>query len=206
MLYYNEDMTEKKNRTKSGCLWLILLALAFLVVLSPLVLRGIGRLLTSADTLENADMAVALSGDTGDRVSEAALLMRDSYVDGIIITYTNEEARDALFNEAVKKEISGGKIYTTYATVSNTVDEAKAVRDLTDERTWDSLIVITDPFHALRTRIIFRDIFQDTGVKIQVRTVADHWYQANTWWKTTEGVNLTIQEYLKIFLYYFGRY
>ncbi len=151
-------------------------------------------------------MAVALSGDTGDRVSEAALLMRDSYVDGIIITYTNEEARDALFNEAVKKEISGGKIYTTYATVSNTVDEAKAVRDLTDERTWDSLIVITDPFHALRTRIIFRDIFQDTGVKIQVRTVADHWYQANTWWKTTEGVNLTIQEYLKIFLYYFGRY
>lgn len=206
MLYYNEDMTEKKNRTKSGCLWLILLALALLVVLSPLVLRGIGRLLTSADTLENADMAVALSGDTGDRVSEAALLMRDSYVDGIIITYTNEEARDALFNEAVKKEISGGKIYTTYATVSNTVDEAKAVRDLTDERTWDSLIVITDPFHALRTRIIFRDIFQDTGVKIQVRTVADHWYQANTWWKTTEGVNLTIQEYLKIFLYYFGRY
>lgn len=206
MLYYNEDMTEKKNRTKSGCLWLILLALALLVVLSPLVLRGIGRLLTSADTLENADMAVALSGDTGDRVSEAALLMRDSYVDGIIITYTNEEACDALFNEAVKKEISGGKIYTTYATVSNTVDEAKAVRDLTDERTWDSLIVITDPFHALRTRIIFRDIFQDTGVKIQVRTVADHWYQANTWWKTTEGVNLTIQEYLKIFLYYFGRY
>jgi len=206
LLYYNEDMTEKKNRTKSGCLWLILLALALLVVLSPLVLRGIGRLLTSADTLENADMAVALSGDTGDRVSEAALLMRDSYVDGIIITYTNEEARDALFNEAVKKEISGGKIYTTYATVSNTVDEAKAVRDLTDERTWDSLIVITDPFHALRTRIIFRDIFQDTGVKIQVRTVADHWYQANTWWKTTEGVNLTIQEYLKIFLYYFGRY
>ena len=199
-------MTEKKNRTKSGCLWLILLALALLVVLSPLVLRGIGRLLTSADTLENADMAVALSGDTGDRVSEAALLMRDSYVDGIIITYTNEEACDALFNEAVKKEISGGKIYTTYATVSNTVDEAKAVRDLTDERTWDSLIVITDPFHALRTRIIFRDIFQDTGVKIQVRTVADHWYQANTWWKTTEGVNLTIQEYLKIFLYYFGRY
>ncbi len=184
----------------------MLSVVTLLVVLSPLVLRGVGRLLTYADPLKQADMAVALSGDTGDRVSEAAILMRDSYVDGIIITYTNEEARDALFNEAVKKEISGGKIYTTFATVSNTVDEAKAVRDLTDERTWDSLIVITDPFHALRTRIIFRDIFQDTGVSIQVRTVADHWYQANTWWKTTEGVNLTIQEYLKIILYHFGRY
>lgn len=199
-------MDARKNRKRSGCLWLILLAVIFLIILSPIFLRGVGRLLTYADPLRPADMAVALSGDTGDRVSEAALLMRDSYVDGIIITYTNEEARDALFNEAVKKEISGGKIYVTYATVSNTVDEAKAVRDLTDERTWDSLIVITDPFHALRTRIIFRDIFRDTSVSIQVRTVADHWYQANGWWKTTEGVNLTIQEYLKIILYYFGRY
>ena len=205
-MYYNEDMTEKNNRTKSVCLWLIILAVVLLVILSPLVLRGLGRLLVYADPLEKADMAVALSGDTGDRVSEAAILMRDGYVDGIIITYTSEEARDALFNEAVNKEIWGGRIYTTYATVSNTVDEAKAVRDLTDERTWDSLIVITDPFHALRTRIIFRDIFQDTGVSIQVRTVVDHWYQANSWWKTKEGVSLTIQEYLKILLYNFGRY
>ncbi|HOW92511.1 MAG TPA: YdcF family protein [Anaerolineaceae bacterium] len=177
-----------------------------LVILSPLLLRGLGQLLVYADPLEQADMAVALSGDTGDRVSEAAILMRNGYVEGIIITYTNEAARDALFNAAVKKEISGGRIYTTYSTVSNTVEEAKAVRGLTDERTWDSLIIITDPFHALRTRIIFRDIFQGTGVSIQVRTVPDHWYRANTWWKTSEGVSLTVQEYLKIFLYYFGRY
>lgn len=199
-------MSEKKNRSKSGCLWLILSMMVVLVILSPLLLRGLGQLLVYADPLEQADMAVALSGDTGDRVSEAAILMRNGYVEGIIITYTNEAARDALFNAAVKKEISGGRIYTTYSTVSNTVEEAKAVRGLTDERTWDSLIIITDPFHALRTRIIFRDIFQGTGVSIQVRTVPDHWYRANTWWKTSEGVSLTVQEYLKIFLYFFGRY
>lgn len=199
-------MSEKKNRSKSGCLWLILSMMVVLVILSPLLLRGLGQLLVYADPLVQADMAVALSGDTGDRVSEAAILMRNGYVEGIIITYTNEAARDALFNAAVKKEISGGRIYTTYSTVSNTVEEAKAVRGLTDERTWDSLIIITDPFHALRTRIIFRDIFQGTGVSIQVRTVPDHWYRANTWWKTSEGVSLTVQEYLKIFLYYFGRY
>lgn len=199
-------MSEKKNRSKSDCLWLILSMLVVLVILSPLLLRGLGQLLVYADPLEQADMAVALSGDTGDRVSEAAILMRNGYVEGIIITYTNEAARDALFNATVKKEISGGRIYTTYSTVSNTVEEAKAVRGLTDERTWDSLIIITDPFHALRTRIIFRDIFQGTGVSIQVRTVPDHWYRANTWWKTSEGVSLTVQEYLKIFLYYFGRY
>jgi len=206
LLYYNKVMSDNKNRSRSGCLWLILALVVLLFIFSPFVLRGIGQLLVHADPLEKADMAVALSGDTGDRVSEAAMLMRDGYVEGIIITYTNEAARDALFNAAVKMEISGGRIYTTYATVSNTVEEAKAVRGLTDERTWDSLIIITDPFHALRTRIIFRDIFEGTGVSIQVRTVPDHWYRANTWWKTSEGVSLTIQEYLKIILYYFGRY
>ena len=181
------------------------LVLLFVLIL-PLFLRGIGALLIFADPLEKADMAVALSGDTGDRVSEAALLMRNNYVDGIIITYTDEKARDALISEAVKKEISAGRIYVTYATVSNTVDEARAVRELAAERAQESLIVITDPFHTLRTRIIFRDIFEGSGIKIQVRPVADHWYRSDSWWKTREGVNLTIQEYLKIVLYFFGRY
>lgn len=196
----------KRQRSGKGCWWLIPALILLIVVSLPLFLRGVGALLIFADPLEKADMAVALSGDTGDRVSEAALLMRNSYVDGIIITYTDEKARDALISEAVKKEISAGRIYVTYATVSNTVDEARAVRDLAAERAQESLIVITDPFHTLRTRIIFRDIFEGSDIKIQVRPVADHWYRSDSWWKTPEGVNLTIQEYLKIILYFFGRY
>jgi len=206
-MHTDSHLTDTKRQSSGkGCWWLIPVLVLLFVLILPLFLRGIGALLIFADPLEKADMAVALSGDTGDRVSEAALLMRNNYVDGIIITYTDEKARDALISEAVKKEISAGRIYVTYATVSNTVDEARAVRELAAERAQESLIVITDPFHTLRTRIIFRDIFEGSGIKIQVRPVADHWYRSDSWWKTREGVNLTIQEYLKIVLYFFGRY
>lgn len=202
----NRTQNQNAPRSRKGCWWLLLALIVLFVLVFPLILRGVGELLVFDDPLEKADMAVALSGDSGDRVSKAAELMRDNFVEGIIITYTSDEARDALINEAVKYEISAGKIYTTYSTVANTVDEAKSVRDLTDERTWDSLVVITDPFHVLRTRIIFRDVFARTNINIQVRSVTGHWYRADSWWKTREGVRVTLQEYLKILFYKFGKY
>jgi uncharacterized SAM-binding protein YcdF (DUF218 family) len=189
-----------------GCLWVFVTLLFVILISTPFILRAIGEKLTKADPLEPANMAVALSGDEGDRVKEAALLLRNGYVDGIIITYTSKEARDALIADAVHKEISGGKIYVTYATVTDTVEEAKAVKDITGDHTWDSLIVITDPFHVLRTRIIFRDVFQDTRISIQVRPVPDHWYHADSWWKTRKGIIFTLEEYAKIILYHFGKY
>ena len=202
----NQSIDTKEKPKRKGCLWFLLVLLVILVIATPFILRAIGEKLTEADPLEPANMAVALSGDEGDRVKEAALLLRDGYVDGIIITYTSKEARDALIADAVHKEISGGKIYVTYAKVTDTVEEAKAVKDITGDHTWDSLIVITDPFHVLRTRIIFRDVFENTGISIQVRPVPDHWYQADSWWKTRKGVIFTFEEYTKIILYRFGRY
>lgn len=201
-----DPKNSNRQRSGKGCWWFIIVAVLVLVLATPLILRGIGAALIYADPLEIADMAVALSGDEGDRISEAAELMRNRYVDGIFITYTDNFARDQLISEAEKKDIPPDRIYVTYTTVANTVDEARAVLDLAANRAQESLIIITDPFHTLRTRIIFRDIFEGSGISIQVRPVPDHWYRADSWWKTEEGVSLTIQEYLKILLYRFGKY
>lgn len=195
-----------QKRSGRGCWFVIIVIVVLFALSSPLILRGIGAALIYADPLEKAGLAVALSGDEGDRISEAAELMRNHYVDGIIITYTDEATYDQLISEAGKKDISPDRIYVTYTMVSNTVDEARAVLDLAANRAQDSLIIITDPFHTLRTRIIFRDIFQGSGISIQVRPVPDHWYQADSWWKTAEGVSLTFQEYLKILFYRFEKY
>ena len=98
------------------------------------------------------------------------------------------------------------KIHVTEATVSNTVEEARAIRTLATNKGADSLIVITDPFHTLRTRVIFKHELRDRAIDIQVRPVGGHWYRSDTWYKTPEGIRLTIEEYLKIILYYFGKY
>jgi len=193
----------KKNR---GCCLAVLVFVLLVLAASPFILRGLGGLLIYADPLEKADAAVALSGDTGDRVAEAARLFDEHYVDELYITYTSDAARDTLIRDANQGGIDLNKIYVTEATVSNTVEEARAIRTLATNRGAESLIIITDPFHTLRTRVIFRHELRDRAIKIQVRPVVGHWYRSNTWYKTPEGITLTVEEYLKILFYYFGKY
>ena len=208
MVGYNRVMKTVSNRTGSyrGWFFLITFLIIVFVLTAPLILRGIGALLIYADPLKDADSAVALSGDTGDRISEAAWLYNNQFVDYLIITYTDESARDALIWAAQQEGIPRERVVVTEMQVTNTVEEAKAVRALALERAQDSVIIITDPFHTLRTRLIFRNELAGSGIKIQVRPVVGHWYRSTTWWRTVEGRRYTIEEYLKILLYYFGKY
>lgn len=196
----------KKRNSTCSCGLILLILLVLLILSAPLILRGIGAFLIYADPLEDADSAVALSGDTGDRVSEAAWLYENQFVDYLFITYTDEPARDALLWAAQLEGFPGERVIVTEMQVANTVDEARAIRALAEERAQDSLIIITDPFHTLRTRIIFRNELLGSGISIQVRPVVGHWYRSTTWWRTPEGRRLTLEEYLKILLYFFGKY
>lgn len=189
-----------------GCSWVLLILLLLIVLTAPLILRGIGAVLIYADPLQDADSAVALSGDTGDRVSEAAWLYDNNYVDYLFITYTDEPARDALIWAAQQEGIPRERIVVTDMQVLNTVDEARAVRALAEERAQESLIIITDQLHTLRTRVIFRNELRGSGIDVQVRPVVGHWYRSTTWWRTAEGRQHTLEEYIKIFLYFFGKY
>ncbi|HNS06710.1 MAG TPA: YdcF family protein [Anaerolineaceae bacterium] len=199
-------METNKKKSGCGCGLAMLILLVVVVLTSPLILRGIGALLIYADPLKEADSVVALSGDTGDRVAEAARLYQKQYASYLFITYTDEPARDALIRAAVIEGIPADRVIVTEMQVSNTVDEARAIKALAKERAQDSLIIITDPFHTLRTRIIFRNVFRGSGIDVQVRPVGGHWYRSTTWWRTAEGRRYTLEEYLKILLYFFGRY
>lgn len=200
------DMETNKKKPGCGCGLAMLILLVVVVLTSPLILRGIGALLIYADPLKEADSVVALSGDTGERVAEAARLYQKQYASYLFITYTDEPARDALIRAAVMEGIPADRVIVTEMQVSNTVDEARAIKALAKERAQDSLIIITDPFHTLRTRIIFRNVFRGSGIDVQVRPVGGHWYRSTTWWRTAEGRRYTLEEYLKILLYFFGRY
>ena len=199
-------METNKKKPGCGCGLAMLILLVVVVLTSPLILRGIGALLIYADPLKEADSVVALSGDTGERVAEAARLYQKQYASYLFITYTDEPARDALIRAAVMEGIPADRVIVTEMQVSNTVDEARAIKALAKERAQDSLIIITDPFHTLRTRIIFRNVFRGSGIDVQVRPVGGHWYRSTTWWRTAEGRRYTLEEYLKILLYFFGRY
>ena len=200
-----------KRRLGCGIGCALVLLLALLVALRGLWLPLIGGALIVADPLRPADAVVPLGGGERGRVTQAAALVRqgdagwliatDSEIDlpGIRDSWADLVRREAIWQGTPEERIvdAPGIVTTTYA-------EALAVRRLALARGWRSLIVVTDPYHTRRARLIFRDVFRDTGVQVIVRPVEDAPYRADAWWRTEDGLRETWTEYLKTLLYGVG--
>jgi len=194
---------------KPGCLGLGCAAMVFLPLLLYFFLWAAGGFLVTADPLKTVQAVVVLSGDDGPRLAYAAKLYRQQEAQYLIITETGEripEVRSSLADMAVKRAIDQGveedRIIITSGKSQNTVDEAGAVRQVVEDHNLTRLIVVTDPYHTFRTRLIFRD--QLPGVKLIIRPVPEHWYRSNTWFLSKEGWRETGSEYIKILAYLVG--
>ena len=182
------------------------------IVVAFAILWLAGALLVVADPIQPADAAVALSGGDNTRIDEAVYLYQKKYMEYIILTETeiplpekSGEHSTLMRYITMEKGVPGQQVIITKQQAQSTYDEAKAVLQLMKQRSFDSLIVITDPYHTFRTRLIFRDIFRDEGIRIAVHPVHDHWYKSSTWWLHREGWQVTIQEYIKLFGYLLGK-
>lgn len=189
---------------KSCCLfWLIALP-----VITILFLTMLGGILVVADPLQKADAIVVLSGGDEHRIDEAIRLYQEEYADTIILTETGAFLEE--FNAEYSKErrlvllnagIPGGAIMITPRNAASTRDEAKDVKALIQSMHPGVLLVVTDPYHTLRTRMIWEEVFQGTETEILVRPVRDSWYSSSTWWLSKAGWKNTINEYVKLFGY-----
>jgi uncharacterized SAM-binding protein YcdF (DUF218 family) len=66
------------------------------------------------------------------------------------------------------------------------------------------VIVVTDPFHTQRTRMIFREVFDGSGRSVRVHPVPGHWYRSGTWFLSVAGWGNTLREYAKMTGYMLG--
>jgi len=211
---------EKKKRRGcflSSCLAGIggLVGLILLIIVSPVILEvllwSLGGYLIVADPIEPVDAVVILSGGTDDsRLDEAARLYTDKITDKIIITETGENlpgssvirsffTRQQLGELGVPEEA----IITTEKHVSSTWSEARVVMKLMLGLEMKSCIVVTDPFHTRRARLVFRDEFTPRGIKVLIQPVRGHWYKSSSWWTSRRGWDVTIDEYSKLIGYEF---
>ena len=201
---------EQKGKSRSclltagGLLGIPLLGILVLVVLE-IILWGIGGILVVADPLVESDAGAILSGGDSTRLKEAASLYWDGYIDYLILTetgITNQELNtnysSLIRMQAIEMGFPSTAILITNIEVQNTADESRAVLQMARDNGFTSLIIITDPFHTLRTRLIFNKTFKDSGISICVRPARDHWYQSDTWWLTSRGIKATINEYVRL--------
>ncbi len=187
-----------------------LVVLLVFFVLLYLVLRAIGAFLITGDSLKKGDAVVALGGGGEWRVVEAVRLVQEGYGRWLVITEPGELAPgDGLGSRffqqtAVEEGLSPYAILLTEGVQDSTYDEARAVLQLMEKHNLQTVIVVTDPFHTQRTRMIFREVFDESGRSVRVRPVPDHWYRSGTWFLSAEGWGNTLREYVKMIGYILG--
>lgn len=199
------EIKAQKNRLRRvSCLAVLLL----LPVLAIFLLSVMGAVLVIADPLEKADAIVMLSGGGEERIRETIRLYQEEYAQIIILTETGAVLKgyNAEFSKEqrlifIDAEIPATSIWITPHHAASTRDEAKDVRALVNNRNVRALIVVTDPYHTLRTRMIWNEVFADNGIKIIVRPTRDSWYRSTTWWLSPEGWRNTLNEYVKLASY-----
>lgn len=216
-LCYNEGMetksqdTRQQSRACCGVWALILVGLLPLLIYA--VLTAAGGILIVGDNLRRADVVVLLGGGDPQRLDEAVRLYHDRYAALMVMTETGEsDPKTGLLYSQLQKEAAMADgvpqtgIVFTEKHGNNTYDEARAVRKLLEQASGriNSAIIVTDPYHTLRTRLIYREIFKDSKIKIYVRPVRGHWYRSTTWWQSRAGWEATITEYAKLFAYFMG--
>lgn len=207
-----DEMNPRKPARRGCCGAFGLLLLGALPILAYLILWGMGGILIVGDSLQKSDVVVLLGGGDRQRMQEAVEIYQDKLAGMVVLTETGEtDPESGLLYSALQKEemiglgVPDGGIVFTEEHGNSTYEEAAAVRKLlTQSGKVQSAIIVTDPYHTLRTRLIFRDAFRDTGIRISVRPVRSHWYRSTTWWQSAEGWEVTLSEYAKVFAFLLG--
>lgn len=198
-----ENQTGGIKKAKSTCFGYLVFLL--ILVLTPIFiyisLVAAGAMLIIADPIHPVDAVVILSGDKGDRLGMAGDLRNRGYANDLIVTNTDESANKHLVTQAALIGFAPENIFITDLKVDSTLDEALALRDFAQSKGWNSFIVVTDPPHSFRTRLIFRRELRSSGISVFVRPVVGHWFRSTNWFHTPEGWNYMFLEIGKIFNY-----
>lgn len=204
-----EDKSRPKHSSKllpAALVVMILMSLLFV----EFFLRAAGGILIVADPLEESDAAYVLSGGGIERLEEAALLYKNKDVNQVILTDTGitlpeyGDYTKIMRFEATRLGIPPGAILITEQVVTSTWEEAVAAKKTFKSRGIASAVIVTEPYHSLRTKLIFNRIFRGSDIIITIHPVRGHWYQSTNWWQTLAGWELTINEYFKLLAFFLG--
>jgi uncharacterized SAM-binding protein YcdF (DUF218 family) len=179
------------------------------------ILRGAAELWVVSDGLGQADAIVVLGGGLDVRPFAAADLYKRGFAPQILVANVRlgpveelkilprhtELNRDVL----VKLGVPSAAIIPFGEGVSNTYEEARAVRDWATSSGARSLIIPTEIFPARRVRWIFQHELAAAGVRVSVLALTPREYSREDWWRHEQGL-ITFQNELLKFVYYRFKY
>lgn len=207
---------EKKLNRPSIFRWIILLLVIAYVILYYYrvpILTCLGSYLIVQHTPAKADLIVFTIGKPIERGLTAAELYKKGLAQYIFITreelpdaYTLLEGKKAHYPETkdlVVTMLQGLGVPRAACIIGdrfsgNTFEEAKIVRELVQNREYQSLIIVTSPLHSRRVWMTFKRVFGKDEVKIIVVPSQYTNFRADNWWKTRKYDKEVFYEYLKL--------
>lgn len=179
--------------------------IAFLIVLIVALPLFIGWYLSPQDPIEKSDVMVTVSGgDNNARIKKTVELYREGWAP--VILYSGAAAEGDVSNAAAMRNISVKMGVPKSAIIieeksEDTVQNAKYSAAIIKARGYQSMILVTSPYHQRRTMELFRNEL-GKDFKIINRSAVDEDWRKRGWWKDEEGRFLTLGELGKIFINY----
>jgi uncharacterized SAM-binding protein YcdF (DUF218 family) len=179
--------------------------LAIIIVLIVALPLFIGWYLSPQDPIEKADAIVTVSGgDNNARINKTVELYKEGWAPVIIYSGAAAEGEvsnaEAMRNISVKMGVPKSAIILEEKSV-DTAENAKFTSAIIKEKGFESIILVTSPYHQRRTMELFKaELGED--FKIINRSAVDEDWRKKGWWEDEEGRFLTIGELGKIFVNY----
>lgn len=167
------------------------------------------------DTLKHADAFVVLMGSISDRILQAVDLYQSGFADKLLIVdgandgYKELTARGAdmisgakqASNAAAALGIPSDSIFILPGAAQSTNQEAFIIRHyLVDKPGIDTLILVTSAPHTLRAYMIFKKEFRNSEKQVYIMCSPSSYtdFNPNRWWKSKDGIEMVLLEYLKL--------
>ncbi|MFC1656568.1 YdcF family protein [Patescibacteria group bacterium] len=191
--------------------WIITVVIILVVLIWGVV--GIGFYLSPQNKLAKVDAIVVISGgETKARTHEGADLYFRKYSDNIIFSGAAEDQDESGVSNAqtmadIATELGVNKDDMILEETSDTTyQNAQEVEKILEENNWNSIILVTSPYHQKRAYFSFKKALGEKFAIIN-RSATDSTWRKNGWWKTKQGWYLSLNEIQKIiYLYATGNY
>jgi uncharacterized SAM-binding protein YcdF (DUF218 family) len=175
-----------------------------------------GKWLVDYVELSHADAIITLMGGIPtDRILQTADIFRRNLARKVIIVEESMGASKPLetrgvhiisnseqvFNALVSLGIAADRIIILPGDANSTQMEAMIIREyLTKKSSIDTLILVSSSFHTRRASMIFRSAFRIAGQPVKILCSPNVYtdFDAKNWWKSKEGIQMVLFEYMKI--------
>lgn len=179
--------------------------IAIIIVLIIALPLFIGWYLSPQDPIGKADVIVTVSGgDNNARIKKTVELYKEGWAP--VIVYSGAAAEGDVSNAAAMRNISV-KMGVPKADILleeksvDTVENAEFTSAIIKDRKYQSMILVTSPYHQRRTMELFKSELGE-DFKIINQSAVDEDWRKKGWWKDEQGRVLTVGELGKILINY----